>query len=65
MRNFLMGVAATVGAWMMAQCALQWAGAAAPQFGTGPNPATGLLIGTALLLGALGGALLAGLLYPR
>jgi hypothetical protein len=65
MHNLMVALAAIAGAWMMAQCAQQWAIAAAPQFTSGPNPTLGLLIGPAVLLGALGGALLAGLLLPR
>lgn len=48
----------------MAHCAQQWAVAATTQI-AGPNPTMGLFIGPAALFGALGGALLAGLLLPR
>jgi hypothetical protein len=65
MRNMMVAVAAIAGAWMMAQCAQQWASAVSPPLGGGPNPAMGLLIGPAVLVGAVGGALLAGLIYPR
>ena len=65
MRNLIVAVAAVGGGWLMAHCAQQWAVAATSQLASGPNPTMGLFIGPAALFGALGGALLAGLLLPR
>ena len=66
MRNLIVAIAAVGGGWLMAHCAQQWAVVATTQFATGgPNPTMGLFIGPAALFGALGGALLAGLLLPR
>ncbi len=64
MRNLFILVATLAGAWFMGQWALALGGTLA--VGSAEiSPLGGLLMAPAVLTGALAGALLGGLLYPR
>ena len=56
---------ALMGAWIMVRGAMALGAAMAPDLGTGINPTAGMLDGPAALVGALFGALLAALIFPR
>lgn len=64
MRNLFILTAAGAGAWIMVQAAFHLTASMVQSASAGPNPLTGLLIAPAVMVGALAGALLGGLLYP-
>jgi hypothetical protein len=65
MRNLLLLAAAGAGAWLMIQSAHRLSTDMIQHMGPEVNPMGGLLIGPAALFGALCGALLAALVFPR
>lgn len=64
-RNIFVLASTVAGAWMLGNAAMQLGTSLSGQGLSGVSPMGGLLIAPSVLVGALCGALLGGLLYPR
>ena len=64
MRNLMIFTMAGAGAWVMVQHCQQVAATILPAHGAGMNPMSALFFLPALLVGAVAGALLGGLVAP-
>lgn len=65
MRSLFVLMTAGSGAWWMAVQALHMGGGLVQHGSSAVNPLAGLLVAPAVLVGALAGAMLGSMLYPR